>query len=486
MKSASARPAQDARSPVIVPLRSARMGRAEREFLPAALEIIETPPSPLGRGTAVTLIAFFVIALAWAILGQIDVIATAQGKIIPTGRTKMVQPVDTGQITAILVQDGDHVSAGQVVLRLDQTTTIAERNHIGHDLIGARLDAARLSALRLAADTAQDPVFVAPEGASPVQIGRERSEMLAQEAAQQHKVASIDEQIAQKRAESDSVAANIAKLEASLPFLVEEADIRRKAMVIEFGNRIAHLDAQIRLTDQTNELAVQKRRAVEIAAARQALERQRSQAVSEYLQKVLSDLSEAEQKAAALAEDLVKANQKIEQAVLRAPVEGTIQQLAVHSIGGVVTPAQVLMVVVPIDSHPEAEVMVSNRDIGFVSPGQEAEIKVDTFNFTRYGLLRGRVVTLSQDAITRDKPADRVASSKTPNTFADTSEPQGQELVYAARLALEGTQLNIDGKMIDVSPGMAISAEIKTGRRHIIEYLLSPLLRYKQESLRER
>ncbi|WP_370125915.1 HlyD family type I secretion periplasmic adaptor subunit [Bradyrhizobium ottawaense] len=454
--------------------------------MPAALEIIETPPSPIGRATAATLIAFLVIALVWACVGRIDIIATAQGKIVPTGHTKMVQPLDTGQITAILVQDGDHVGAGQVVVRLDQTTAFAERNHIGHDLVGAKLDAARLTALRLAADAAAEPSLVPPDEASPAQILRERAEMMAQAAAQQHKVAAIEEQIAQKNAESESIAANITKLEASLPLLAEEADIRKKAMAIEFGNRIAHLDAQIRVTDQTNELAVQRRRAVEITAARQALERQRSQAISEYLQKVLSDLSEAEQKAAALAEDLAKANQKIEQAVLRAPVEGTVQQLAVHSLGGVVTPAQVLMMIVPIDSHPEAEVMVSNRDIGFVSPGQEAEIKVDTFNFTRYGLLRGRVTNLSQDAITRDKAPDKAGGSKLSGTFSESSEPQGQELIYSARIGLDGTQLNIDGRMINVSPGMAISAEIKTGQRRIIEYLLSPLLRYKQDALRER
>jgi len=477
---------ENAPSAKIVPFRQGRVRRAEREFLPAALEIIETPPSPLGRATAVTLISFFTIALGWAIFGQIDIIATTQGKIVPTGHTKMVQPVDTGQVTAILVQDGDRVTAGQVVMRLDQTAAISERNHIWHDLLGARLDAARLSALRLAADAAEAPVFIPPDGSSPVQIGRERSEMMAQAAAQQHKVASIDEQVAQKIAEAESVAANITKLESSLPLLAEEAEIRRKAMAIEYGNRIAHLDAQIRLTDQANELAVQKRRSVEIGAARQALERQRLQAGSEYLQKVLSDLSDAEQKAAALAEDLAKANQKIEQAELRAPVDGTVQQLAVHSIGGVVTPAQVLMVVVPLDSRPEAEVMVSNHDIGFVNPGQEAEIKIDTFNFTRYGMLRGRVVTLSQDAIARDKATERSGPSKTLAALAESSEPQGQELVYAARIALDSKQLNIDGKLIDVGPGMAISAEIKTGRRRVIEYLLSPLLRYKQDALRER
>jgi len=468
------------------PASAAVSRRTQLEFLPAALEITETPASPISRLLALTIILLLVLAIGWSIVGQVDIVASASGKIVPTGRTKLVQPVDPGQITAILVQDGDKVTAGQVVIRLDQTVAVAERNHIGHDLTGARLDAARLSALKAAIDRGGEPVLLPPEGASPVQIARARSAMVAQAAAQQNKVASIDQQIAQKSAESASIAANIAKLETSLPMISEQADIRKRAMAIEFGNRIAHLDAQIKLADQSNELVVQKQRAVEITAAREGLERQREQAVAEYAHKVLSDLSESEQKAAALSEDFAKAVQKVDQAVLRAPVDGTVQQLAVHSIGGVVTPAQVLMVVVPADSRLEAEVMISNRDIGFVRMGQEAEVKIDTFNFTRYGLLHGKVANLSQDAIVRDKPQDKSSSTKLPGTFADSSEPQGQELLYAARITLDSTQLEVEGRMVDVSPGMAISTEIKTGSRRLIEFLLSPLLRYKRESMRER
>lgn len=479
----------EARNDNVVRLRTtsaAASRRTQLEFLPAALEIVETPASPIGRSLAFTIILLLVLAIGWSIVGHIDIVATASGKIVPTGRTKMVQPVDPGQVTEILVQDGDRVTAGQVVIRLDQTIANAERNHVGHDLMASKLDAARLSALKLAFETGAPAVFVPPGGASTVQIARARAEMEAQAAAQEGKVAAIDQQIAQKVAEAHSIAANIVKLEASLPMITEQADIRKKAVAIEFGNRISHLDAQIKLADQNNELIVQKQRAQEITAARLGFERQREQTVSEFAHKVLSDLSDSEQKAAALAEDFAKATQKVEQSVLRAPVDGTVQQLAIHSIGGVVTAAQVLMVVVPTDSHMEAEVMISNRDIGFVRTGQEAEVKIDTFNFTRYGLLHGKVTTLSQDSIVREKPADKSGSSKLPATFADSSEPQGQELVYAARITLDSTQLEVEGRMVDVSPGMAISAEIKTGSRRLIEFMLSPLLRYKRESLRER
>jgi hemolysin D len=162
-----------------------------------------------------------------------------------------------------------------------------------------------------------------------------------------------------------------------------------------------------------------------------------------------------------------------------------VQQLAIHTIGGVVTPAQALAVIVPQDSHLEIEAMVPNRDIGFVEAGQEAAIKIDTFSFTRYGLLHGKVLSVSQDAIARDKPQDKT-SDKSQGAEQGSSEPKGQELVYAARISLDRTQMQVENKLVNLSPGMAVTVEIKTGSRRIMSYLLSPLLRYKQESLRER
>jgi hemolysin D len=180
------------------------------------------------------------------------------------------------------------------------------------------------------------------------------------------------------------------------------------------------------------------------------------------------------------------AERKMEEQLLRAPVDGTVQQLAVHAVGGVVTPAEQLMMIVPADSRLEAEAMVSNRDIGFVVPGQAAEVKIDTFNFTKYGLLHGVVVNVSQDAIAREKPADKNDPSKSHAALSDTSEPQGQELVYSARISLDRAQMQVEDKLVNLTPGMAVTVEIKTGQRRVIEFLLSPLLRYRHEAGRER
>ena len=471
----------------VVRLRGPKPRSMELEFLPAALEILETPASPAGRTIAATIIAFFAVAIAWATLGHVDIIATSSGKIVPTGRTKVIQPLEPGTIIAIHVDDGDHVSAGQVLVELDRTVTTAERNRVGHDLLRARLDVARLVALRAGLDAGSDPVGFAPPPDAPAdEVERTRVAMVAQATEQAAKLASIEQQIAQKNEEAEEIAATITKLTASLPMVEDLAELRRKAMQIEYGNRVAHLEAQIRLSEQRHDLIVQRRRGNEVSAAKQALDWQREQARAEYAHKILGDLADAKQKAAELTEDAVKTARKMTEQVLTSPIDGTVQQLAVHTVGGVVTPAQQLMIIVPADSHLEAEAMVSNRDIGFVREGQSAEIKVDTFNFTRYGLLHGNVVSVSQDAIVRDKPPDKPGSEKSKGALAESSEPQGQELLYAARVSLDRMQMRIDDRLVNLAPGMAVSVEIKTGSRRVIEYLMSPLLRYKQESLRER
>jgi hemolysin D len=250
-------------------------------------------------------------------------------------------------------------------------------------------------------------------------------------------------------------------------------------------SKITYLETLHQLVDQQEDHKVQESRYVEAEAALAAIIETRAQAEAEYRRTLSSDLVEAERKVAGLSEDLVKAEQRTKLQALTAPVDGLVQQLAIHTIGGVVTPAQALLMVVPIDSHLEIEAMVPNRDIGFVHPGQQVEIKIDTFPFTRYGLLHGTVLSVSQDAILHDKPQDK-SSDKTPGAESSSSEPNGQELVYAARISLDRTQIQIDDNLVNLSPGMAVTAEIKTGSRTVISYVLSPLLRYQHESLHER
>lgn len=484
MKSASAIvPAPRGRH--VIPFRQPPARRSEElAFLPAALEIVETPPSPIGRAIAATIVLLFCAALAWAWWGTIDIVASATGKIVPSGRVKIVQPFETGVVRAIRVQDGQAVKAGDALIELDPTVNAAERDHLRDDLLAEQINIARLRAALAGAEDAEAD-FRPPAGADPALIRTQRQLLVHQVAEQRAKIAALARQQAQKEAEQATTAATIRKLETTIPVIQQRVDIRKTLMEKELGSKLTYFEILQLLLDQQQELAVQTSRLHEAEAGADAIRETRRQAVAEYQRALSDDLAKSEQKAGGLAQDLIKAEQKTRLQLLTAPVDGVVQQLAIHTVGGVVTPAQSLLVVVPSDSRLEIEAMVSNRDVGFVRAGQEAEIKVDTFNFTRYGLLHGEVLSVSPDAVIRDRQQDR-PGDRPLGAQNETSEPKGQELNYSARISLDRTQMQIDDRMVDLSPGMAVTVEIKTGSRTVLSYLLSPLLRYRQEVLRER
>ena len=381
------------------------------------------------------------------------------------------------------VRDGQSVKTGDVLIELDPTMNAAELGHLKSDLVGSQLEAARLHAA-LAKD---DPLaeFKPPADASRPLIEMQRRLLASQVAEQKAKLASTDGQIAQKEAERATIKASIDKLKATIQPLQERVDIRRIMFSKELGSKLIYLQELQDLVGQQKEVLVQESRLSESDSAIAALQETRSKTVAEYEHGLLDDLAKAEQKVASLAQDVIKAEQRTSLQKLTASVDGVVQQLAVHTIGGVVTSAQQLMVIVPAESRLEIEAMISNRDVGFVEVGQEAAIKVDTFNFTRYGLLQGTVLTVSNDAIQRDRPQDK-QPDKPQAAEAGSSEPKGQELVYAARVSLDRTRMQVEDKTVNLSPGMAVTVEIKTGSRSILSYLLSPLVRYKHDSLRER
>jgi hemolysin D len=471
------------RAVVALPRASVRHREQELAFLPAALEIVETPPSPIGRAIGATILGLFVLALAWACLGTIDIIATAPGKIIPRGRSKVVQPFEIGVVRAIHVYDGQSVKQGDVLIELDPTMNAAEREHLQSDLIAAQLDVARL---RAALAEAPDPLpeFHPPPGADPKLVNMQRQFLLMQTAEQLAKLAALDGQKTQKEAERATAAAAIAKIEAVIPLLQQQVDMRKTLFEHETGSKLLYLQTVQQLVEQQQELNIQKSHYRESDASVSAITEARAQTAAEYRRALFDDLAKAEPKAAGLAQDLIKAEQRTRLQLLTAPVDGVVQQLAVHTVGGIVTPAEPLLVLVPAGTQLEIEAKVSNRDIGFVEAGQDAEIKVVTFDFTRYGLLHGQVLSVSQDAVGRDALDE--THDKAQHREDEPRAPRDEEPVYIARVSLDRTQMQVENKFVNLSPGMAVTVEIKTGTRTIMSYLLSPLRKYKQDSLRER
>jgi len=473
-----------AKNVIAFPVTRETRAKDELAFLPAALEIVETPPSPIGRAIAATVAVLFCLALVWACFGHVDIIASATGEVVPSGRVKLIQPFEIGVVRAIHVHDGQSVKAGDVLIELDPTMTSADEEHIRGDLIAAQLDIARLRAGLSDTDNPEN-AFQPPEGASPDLIAMQRNFLLQQSDEYRAKLASLDRQRAQKEAERDTTAAVIDKLEADEPIIGQRVDIRKALVDKELGSRLTYLETLQLLTENEKDTAIQKSRLQEANAAVAAIIATRAQAVAEFHRTLFGDLAEAERKAAGLSGDLAKAEERTKLQILTAPVDGVVQQLSVHTVGGVVTPAQQLAVLVPSDSELEIEAMISNRDIGFVHVGQDAQIKIDTFNFTRYGLLHGRVLSVSQDAIVNNIPPDKTKDD-TQGSESTSSEPKGQELKYAARVSLDRTQIQVDNTLANLSPGMAVTVEIKTGTRAVITYLLSPLMRYTHDSMHER
>ncbi len=446
-------------------------------FLPAALSLQETPVHPAPRRTAWVLCALFFIALLWSIFGKIDIVAVAHGRIIVSERSKTVQPLEAGVIRQVHVKDGDHVTAGQVLVELDPTNASADSASVAEQLAAAQSELIRTTALLEALRQNKPPVLQvnatrnSPHSVRPEPVEGSRTDTSSIQAQLQTewqditaKLAKLSSEQARRQAEMATVNATIAKLEATLPLAKQrEADVRGLA---EQGFMSSHL-AQDRTRERIElerDLTTQRARKQEAQAA--AFEAAQAQAAYRAeTQRLLTERqAQAHTKQEQLSQEQNKAQARTRLTQLTAPTSGTVQQLAVHTTGGVVTPAQVLMVIVPKDAEVTAEVVVDNKDIGFVQAGQGSTIKLETFPFTRYGTVDALVKTVAADAVNDEK----------------------RGAIFPALLTLKSSALNVDGKRVNLAPGMNLSAEIKTGRRRIISYLFNPVQKALDESLGER
>ena len=470
-------------------LRLPKRNRDEREFLPAALEIVDTPPSPVGRAIGLTIILVAIIAIVWSIFGKVDIVATASGRIVPAGKTKILQPADTGIVTAIHVSDGDHVKAGDILIELNSNQVSADRDRFVRDLLQANLNLARLRGLAATLPgtpgEGKKPNLVdPPKDAKPEDLTLTQAAMRAQAANENAKLADLDQQIEAKQAEAAEAAANATKLQASLPMLADQEQLLRTMRDQKIGSKLDWYQINQQLIEQKHEIGVLAHRKDAAEAAQRALREQRSAAATQYQMEILSELDKVRSQASELNAELTKSQQRVSQNVLLAPIAGTVQQLAIHTIGGVVTPAESLLAIVPNDDSLVVEAAVQNRDVGFISEGQTVRVKVEAFNFTLYGLIEGKVLSVTRDAVQQSNDGKNKNNNQ---NEGDPAAAEGQSgPVYMARIALNQDWMMTENGKVQLTPGMAVTAEIQTGERRLISYLLSPLVRNVSESMRER
>ena len=435
----------------------------ETEFLPAILEVTETPPSPIGRFAMWTVVILIVIALAWAILGHINEVAVAAGKVIPSGQIKTVQVKNKGIVKEINVEEGQLVQEGDVLVVLDPTTTSAD-----YDSLKKRAAYYKLDLQRLTAELTQQPFN--PEEDPDL----EPHDLAAEMALYQSRTSDYR---TQRQSRLDVIEQKVSKLQSTQATYEKYAEIL--AIAREKEARLQYLSEQnaiseFQLLEQQRETIEYTKNAqaeldsintirAEIAEAQQNL----ANVDASYHKDIMTAMVEAKKEYYTVVESIKKADEDSRMATIYAPISGRVYNLNIHTLGGIVTDAQALMQIVPEDAKLEFEVYADNKDIGFIKVGQEAEVKVETFNFQKFGMYKAEVIEISADA---------------------NNDPSDQQKYMKFKLLLDPTSndINVYGQPAKLEVGMSVSAEIKIKEKRIIDFFLDPFRRYTSEALRER
>lgn len=471
-------------------LQTHKLSQGDHEFLPAALEILDTPLSPIRTALSVTICAFALVALAWSYFGQIDIIAVAQGKIQPVGRTKIVQPLDTGKVLALHVSNGSRVHAGDVLINLDASEAKADESSLTVELQSLEGERnRRIAALDVAAKRAPETSpQLAWDADVPSSIRKREQRVLDGALGQLNAtVASLSAQYEGKQAEGARLRDTIVAQDQLVGTLRERVDMRSTLLDKNAGSRAAVIDAQESLQKEGTTLAAQKGQIGEVAASLLLAQRDIDRTYSTFIADNADKLDEVDRRIDEDRQKLAKARIRTSEMTLKSPIDGIVIGLTVTSVGQVVTTGQQILQVVPHDSALEIEAYLPNGDIGFVKIDQTAVVKIESFPFTRYGTLVAHVTRVAEDAIPQ---ADAELREGNPTSAAKDDMFGGsqrtQNLVYPVNLKLDKTVMDVDGRAIPLVPGMAVTVEIKTGTRRILEYLFSPVMQVATTAMKER
>ncbi len=437
-----------------------RSDTEDKEFLPPAVEILESPPSPMGRMLVWAVLVLFVFVILWSFIGEIDEVVVARGKVIPIGYTKVLQSEDKGIVKRILVQEGQKVKQGELLMELDRTMSESDLNALKKEI--AYYD---INIHRILSELENKP-FV-PSAGGEADPGDFSRQMSLYNSRQSEKTARLEFYDAQIRQKEDSVRVAESSLEKykqllaialereqNLKEIVEQGAISKYTYLEYKGKRI---ELEQNVSMNLSELSAAK---AEASAARQ----QKAQYMAEWNRQLQEELINCRKQYNTLKESERKAELKNKLIEIKSPVDGAVHKLDIHTVGAVVQEAQGLMQVVPEGTPMEVEAWMENKDIGFVRPAMPVEIKVDTFNFQKFGTIKGKVREVSPDSI----------------------EDKDRGPLYRVMVSLDEEKLHMDNKELQIYPGMAVSAEIKTRKKRIIDFFLEPFQTYKNEALRER
>ncbi|MEW8321235.1 MAG: HlyD family type I secretion periplasmic adaptor subunit [Candidatus Thiodiazotropha taylori] len=437
-------------------------------FLPAALEIQETPPNPLTRWLAKSIIVLLVIGVVWSIFGEVNIVASAEGKILPGSRVKLIQPLQKGVVKTILVREGQYVKQGQPLVELDSTLTGADEGRLKEDLLNAEMmlavNTTLLKRLKKGGDSTDEVLKIDQSDRNMARhlyfnnlLHEQWLQIRANESAMINAKQATE-------AEHKTTRIEIDKLKKTLPITEKRVSIVKDLYKKQYATETEYLQLEQERIQQAHQLAAEKQRLKQLEATKNQAQQNIESVKAETRVKILAEITEYQREVLALQQELKKANDLNERQILYAPVSGQVQELEITTQGGVVIEAQPLMKIIPDEESLVVEVLVENKDIGFIDKQMSAEIKIHTFPFTKYGVIAAEVKNISDDAIIDEK----------------------RGLLYRLLLKMNENTIDVDGKEVRLMPGMQVTAEMKTGKRRLIEYFMAPLFKHGYESLRER
>jgi hemolysin D len=452
----------------------------ERAFLPHLLEIEETPPSPIQRRLLWTLLALVVVGLTWACIGEISVVSTAQGKFIPDGKVKQVQPVETSVVKAIHVVEGQHVRQGELLLELDPTISAAEL-----EASERQLKITRMEQTRLASELSGKKPDYSTAKQDDTLVYLQESLRQSREAAYTSKLSQAQSAVSEKEAAFAAAQATLRKYEALTALATQREEDARPLLQSGAISRIDYLQLKQELLTHQHDWSAQSKAVEQARFAKTEAVHQLEEVRHGHSADIYTSLAQKVYDASGLTGSVEKSRQLFDLKSLRSPVDGLVQRVDVATKGGVVTPAQSLVTIVPDGTPLILEAALSNEDVGYVRIGQIVEIKVDTFPFQKYGTLKGTLVWISPDA--EDKGAADSGGSQGPNGKPSGDSKAGKPAyTYKVHVKPEKPAFVVDGKPAPLQAGMTVQADIVTDHRRIIEFFLSPVIKYLDEGLKVR
>ena len=429
----------------------------------------DTPPAPLARMVLLSLVALVFCLLLWAAFGRLDIVAVAQGKLVPQTYLKIVQPAEQGIVKEILVREGEQVKQGQVLMRMDATVSGADR-----DTLVAELHRHRLALRRIDAELSGAPLTRQAES------GTLFAEILAQYHANRlaYLSALAEQRSVLEKANQDMAGAREVetKLRQVLPHYRRQEQAYDKLSQDGFASRIMAADKQRERIEKEQDLRSQQFAIRSAQAAMRQAQYRVAQITADYRRQLQTERVETTGRLNKIEQEITKQQYREKLMERRAPQDGVVKDLATHTVGTVTSPGTVLLTLVPKAEPLQAEVWIANEDIGFVHPRQQVKLKLGAFAFQKYGVMQGVVEQVGADSSDTAGPERHVDSTLKTNT----------RLAYKARIALRSQRLLADGRSYLLSPGMQVTAEIHLGRRSVLEYLLSPIRGAFHDAARER